>query len=336
MTSADLTPELTKQLQAVVGAGGWLTDEEALAPYVHDWPGFFTGRTPMVLRPATTEQVSAIMRLCAEAGVAIVPQGGNTGYMGGATPDESGRQVIVSLARMNRVREVDAANYTLTVEAGCILQQVQQAADEAGLYFPLSLGAEGTCQIGGNLSTNAGGTAVLRYGNARDLALGLEVVLPDGRVWHGLRRLRKNNTGYDFRHLFIGAEGTLGIITAAVLKLFPQPQSVATAMVALPDLAAAVNLLSHLRRYSGDLVTGFEYIDGAALELVAAHVPDSRVPLRGHEHVALVELAGGAPGEDLSALLEQALAAAFEADLATDAVIADNLTQRAAFWHARE
>src|SRR5699024_6155306 len=196
MTSADLTPELTKQLQAVVGTGGWLADEEALAPYVRDWPGFYTGRTPMVLRPATTEQVSAIVRLCAEAGVAIVPQGGNTGYMGGATPDESGRQVIVSLARMNRVREVDAANYTLTVEAGCILQQVQQAADEAGLYFPLSLGAEGTCQIGGNLSTNAGGTAVLRYGNARDLALGLEVVLPDGRVWHGLRRLRKNNTGY--------------------------------------------------------------------------------------------------------------------------------------------
>src|SRR5699024_11069178 len=207
--------------------------------------------------------------------------------------------VIVSLARMNRVREVDAANYTLTVEAGCILQQVQQAADEAGLCFPLGLGAEGTCQIGGNLSTNAGGTAVLRYGNARDLALGLEVVLPDGRIWHGLRRLRKNNTGYDFRHLFIGAEGTLGIITAAVFKLFPQPEHTATAMVALPELAQAVTLLSHMRRYTGDLVTGFEYIHGSALAMVAEHVPECREPLDGCEHAALVELAGGAPDDDL-------------------------------------
>src|SRR5699024_7438988 len=249
-------------------------------------------------------------------GVGIVPQGGNTGYMGGANPDASGTQIIVTLERMNRVREVDADNYTLTVEAGCILANVQAAARDAGLLFPLSLGAEGSCHIGGNLSTNAGGTGVLRYGNTRDLTLGLEVVLPDGRIWHGLRRLRKNNTGYDFRHLFIGAEGTLGIITAAVFKLFPQPEHTATAMVALPQLAHAVTLLSHMRRYTGDLVTGFEYIHGSALSMVAEHVPECRVPLDGCEHAALVELAGGAPDDDLAELMENALAAAFEAGLA--------------------
>src|SRR5699024_8797494 len=204
-----LNANIITRLQTVVGPNGALTDSDATAPYRHDWHGLFQGETPIVLRPASTEQVSAIVKLCAEAGVGIVPQGGNTGYMGGATPDASGQQVIVSLERMNRVREVDVANHTLTVEAGCILANVQAAARDAGLLFPLSLGAEGSCHIGGNLATNAGGTAVLRYGNSRDLALGLEVVLPDGRIWHGLKRLRKNNTGYDFRHLFIGAEGTL-------------------------------------------------------------------------------------------------------------------------------
>lgn len=309
---------------------------QAIAPYTRDWHNLFHGQTPVVLRPENTRQVSEIVRLCAEAGVAVVPQGGNTGYMGGATPDASGNQVVVSLQRMNRVRDVDAANYTLTVEAGCILAKVQEAARDAGLLFPLSLGAEGSCQIGGNLSTNAGGTAVLRYGNARDLALGLEVVLPDGRIWNGLKRLRKNNTGYDFRHLFIGAEGTLGIITAAVLKLFPQPEHTATALVALPRLEHAVTLLGHMRRYTGDLVTGFEYIHGSALELVARHVPECRVPLNGCEHAALVELAGGTPGADFAGLMENALAVAFESDLARDAVIADSLAQRADFWRVRE
>lgn len=336
MTDGIVTPELLTRLQDVVGANGCLTDAAAIAPHARDWHGLFFGNTPIVLRPHNTEQVSAVVRLCAEAGVAVVPQGGNTGYMGGATPDASGNQIVVSLARMNRVRDVDAANYTLTVEAGCILANVQQAAADAGLLFPLSLGAEGSCQIGGNLSTNAGGTAVLRYGNTRDLALGLEVVLPDGRVWNGLKRLRKNNTGYDFRHLFIGAEGTLGIITAAVLKLFPQPEHTATAMVALPRLADAVTLLNHMRRYSGDLVTGFEYIHGSALAMVAEHVPECRVPLADCEHAALVELAGGTPDADFAALMENALAAAFENGLAKDAVIADSLAQRGDFWRVRE
>src|SRR5699024_1121576 len=258
MTEPDLAPALMVALKDVVGDNGWLTATEDVAPYARDWHGLFNGRTPMVLRPTSTARVSDIVRLCAEAGVGIVPQGGNT---------------------------------------GC-------------------LGAEGSCHIGGNLSTNAGGTGVLRYGNTRDLALGLEVVLPDGRIWHGLRRLRKNNTGYDFRHLFIGAEGTLGIITAAVFKLFPQPEHTATAMVALPELAQAVTLLSHMRRYTGDLVTGFEYIHGSALAMVAEHVPECRVPLDGCEHAALVELAGGAPDDDLAELMENALAAAFEAGLA--------------------
>ncbi len=336
MEDSALNPALVAQLKAAVGSGGWFTDAESVAPYVRDWHGLFDGRATMVLRPSDTTQVSEIVRLCAAAGIGMVPQGGNTGYMGGATPDDSGSQVVITLERMNRVREIDAANYTLTVEAGCVLAQVQVAAEAAGLLFPLSLGAEGSCHIGGNLATNAGGTAVLRYGNARDLALGLEVVLPDGRIWNGLRRLRKNNTGYDFRHLFIGAEGTLGIITAAVLRLFPQPEHTATAVVALPGLEQAVALLSHMRRYSGDLVTGFEYIDGSALELVDTHIPDCRVPLVGHTHTALVELTGGAPDQDLTGLLQNTLAAAFEAGLAEDAVVADSLAQRDAFWRVRE
>lgn len=331
-----IEPALVEHLKAAAGPGGWLTDADAAAPYVRDPRGLLHGRTPIVLRPSATDQVSAIVKLCAAHGVGMVPQGGNTSYMGAATPDDSGEQVVISLARMNHVREVDAANYTLTAEAGCVLAAVQAAAAEADLLFPLSMGSEGSCCIGGNLSTNAGGTAVLRYGNTRDLALGLEVVLPDGRVWNGLRRLRKNNTGYDFRHLFIGAEGTLGIITAAVLKLFPRPAHVAAAVVALPGLEQAVALLGHLRRYSGDLVSAFEYMHGSALELVAAHLPDRRVPLSGHRHTALVELSGGAPGDDLDRMLESALAAAFEAGLAEDAVIAASLSQRGEFWRVRE
>src|SRR5699024_6268934 len=315
------------------GPGGWLTDAQATGPYSHDRHGLIHGRAPIVLRPSNTAQVSRIVRTCAEAGIGIVPQGGNTSYMGGATPDDSGHQVAVWLERMNRIRDIDTANCTLTAEAGCVLARVQTAADESGLLFPLSLGAEGSCHIGGNLSTNAGGTAVLRYGNARDLTLGLEVVLPDGRIWHGLKRLRKNNTGYDFRHLFIGAEGTLGIITAAVRKLFPRPAHTATAMAALPQLADAVKLLAHMRRYSGDAVTGFEYIHGSALALVAQHVPDCRVPLAACEHAALIELSGGAPDADFDALLQNALAAAFEAGLISDAVLADSIARRDAFWH---
>lgn len=336
MHSSVITPQLVEQLKTIVGSGGWLVDREATAPYAHDWHNLFHGRTPVVLLPSDTEQVSKIVHVCAEAGIAIVPQGGNTGYMGGATPNESNDQIVVSLARMNRIRELDADNYTLTAEAGCILSQVQDTARVAGLLFPLSLGAEGSCHIGGNLSTNAGGTAVLRYGNTRDLTLGLEVVLPDGRIWHGLRRLRKNNTGYDFRHLFIGAEGTLGIITAAVLRLFPRPENTATAMVALPTLAQAVALLSHMRKFTGDLVTGFEYIHGSALNMVATYIPNCRVPLTQYDQTVLIELAGGAPGDDLNSLLESALEAAFNSGLVDDAVIANSLAQHQAFWHVRE
>lgn len=331
-----LDQPVVESLKAAAGPGGWITDADAVAPYLRDFRGLVPGRSPIVLRPSSTESLSEIVKLCAAHGVGMVPQGGNTSYMGGSTPDDSGRQVVISLVRMNRIREVDATNYTMTVEAGCILADVQAAAAEADLLFPLSMGSEGSCRIGGNLSTNAGGTAVLRYGNTRDLTLGLEVVLPDGRVWNGLRRLRKNNTGYDFRHLFIGAEGTLGIITAAVLKLFPRPAHVATAVVALPGLDQAVALLGHLRRYSGDLVTAFEYMHGSTLDFARAHLPDCRVPLPGCTHAALVELSGGAPEDDLDLALEGALASAFETGLAEDAVIASSLAQRREFWRVRE
>lgn len=334
MSDGTIDREAIDALKAITGPHGWLQGDAA-TPYLQDPRGPMPGAAPIVLRPGSTDEVSAVVGLCARHDIAVVPQGGNTGLVGGAVPDRSGRQIVIALGRLNRVREVDAANYTLTAEAGCTLAAVQQAAAEVDCLFPLSMGSEGSCQIGGNLASNAGGTAVLRYGNTRDLTLGLEVVLPDGRIWHGLRRLRKNNTGYDFRHLFIGAEGTLGIITAAVLKLFPRPAQVASAMVALPDLAQAVALLSHLRRRSGDRLTAFEYMHGSALALVARHLGDT-VPLQGATHTALIEIAGGGPGDDLDAALQAALAEALEAGLVGDVVVATSLAQQRAFWRLRE
>lgn len=326
---------LIDALKAITGPRGWV-EGEAAATYVRDSRGRGAASTPIVMRPGAVDEVSAIAALCARHGVAMIPQGGNTGYMGGAVPRDGEHAIVISLGRLNRVREVDAHNYTLTVEAGCTLAAVQQAAADADRLFPLSMGSEGSCQIGGNLATNAGGTGVLHYGNARDLVLGLEVVLADGRIWHGLRRLRKNNTGYDLRHLFVGAEGTLGIITAAVLKLFPRPADVATALVVLPDLECAVALLSHLRQRGGDLVTAFEYMSGAALELAAGHGQAVPQALAGAGHAALVELSGGTPDARLDAALEQALAEAIDSGLVADAVSASNLSRRRQFWRIRE
>jgi FAD/FMN-containing dehydrogenase len=266
-----------------------------------------------------------------------VPQGGNTSMCGGSVPDASGRQVIVNLSRMNRVRGVDPANNTMTVEAGCVLANLQQVAEENDRLFPLSLGAEGSCEIGGNLSTNAGGTGVLRYGNTRELVMGLEVVLPDGRVWDGLRALRKDNTGYDLKQLFVGAEGTLGIITAAVLKLFPRPRSQATALVAVESPAAALALLAALRQSVGERVTGFELISRICLDLVFKHIPGSRDPLSAPSPwYVLVELSDSTQGSTLDSLLEEALGAAAEAGLVTDAVLAASDAQRKALWSLRE
>lgn len=329
---------LIEALRQAVGEAQVLTADADTAPYLTDWRGRYRGAALAVVRPATTAEAAEVVRLCAAEGVAVVPQGGNTGLCGGATPCGAAvAEVVVSLTRLNRIRAVDGANATITVEGGCILQHVQQAAEAAGLLFPLSLAAEGTATIGGNLSTNAGGVQVLRYGNARELCLGLEVVLPDGRVWEGLRGLRKDNTGYDLRDLFIGAEGTLGLITAAVLKLFPRPRQVATAWVAATDPAAAVRLLARLRDQVGDRVTAFELIGRQGLELVLKHIPDSREPLAGRpEWQVLVELSDTAAGDGLSAVLERALADAVAAGLIADAAIAQSQAQAQAMWRLRE
>jgi FAD/FMN-containing dehydrogenase len=327
---------LLPRLRDIVGDRGLVAREES-APYENDWRDAYHGRAAAVVRPASTEEVSKVVALLAQLRVPMVPQGGNTSLCGASVPDASGRQVVVNLSRMNRVRHVDPQNNTMTVEAGCVLANLQQVADEHDRLFPLSLGAQGSCEIGGNLSTNAGGTAVLRYGNTRDLVLGLEVVLPDGRVWDGLRSLRKDNTGYDLKHLFVGAEGTLGIITAAVLKLFSKPRSQATAFVAVADPAAAVALLSHLRTHCGERVTGFEMIARICLDLVFRHIPGSRDPLpEPHPWYVLVEVSDSTEGGSLATLLEESLGAAVETGIVRDAALAASKTQQADFWKLRE
>ncbi|MEN8720554.1 MAG: FAD-binding oxidoreductase, partial [Oceanococcaceae bacterium] len=267
--SAPLPDGFLSQLEAIVGAVGMITDPADMEPYIDEQRGLFRGITPCVIRPASTEEVSQVLAACYDADVAIVPQGGNTGLCGGAV---ASGEIIVSLSRMNTVRAVDPANFTMTVDAGCVLADLQHVADEHDRLFPLSLGAEGSCQIGGNLSTNAGGTAVVRYGNTRELTLGLEVVLPDGRIWDGLTGLRKNNTGYDLKHLFIGAEGSLGIITGAVIKMFPKPRSRHTAFIALKDLDSVLEVLGRARAASTDTVSGFELIPRIAIEISVRHI----------------------------------------------------------------
>lgn len=324
---------LLGDLSSAVGERNLLTAAGDVAPYVTDWRGRYSGVPLCVARPGTIEEVAAVVRLCAEAGVPIVPQGGNTGLCGGATP--IGGEVVISLARLNRIRAIDPDNNSITVEAGCILQAIQQAATAADRLFPLSLAAEGSATIGGNLSTNAGGVQVLRYGNARELVLGLEVVLPDGRIWDGLRALRKDNTGYDLKHLFVGAEGTLGLITAATLKLFPRPQAYVTTWVSVTSPAAAVQLLGNLRHRVGDNVTAFELIGGAALDLVLRHIPASRAPLPGSNAWQILIEASGTR-DDLGEVVERVLVDAVEAGLAGDVVVASSDAQTRALWALRE
>ncbi len=298
---------LINSLHAIVGAENVLTGD-ITAPYCSDWRGRYNGRALAVVLPGDTQQVSAIVAHCAAQGIAIVPQGGNTSLCGASVPLDEGEQLILNLSRMNRIRELDATNYTITVEAGCILANVRAAAEQSNRLFPLTLPSVQQCEIGGNLSTNAGGINVLRYGNARDLVLGLEVVLPDGRIWNGLRALRKDNSGYDLKHLFIGAEGTLGIITAAVLKLFPRPQVMATACVGLHDPAAAVALFAHLRAACGDRISAFEIIGRSCLEIVFRHVQGAHEPFAmQHEWIAVIELS-----DVLDVPLDKSLRAALE------------------------
>ena len=332
--------DLIESLRRVVGGGHVLTEGD-LSAYQNDWRKRSQGRALAVVRPRSTQEVAEVVKACAASGVSIVPQGGNTGLVVGSTPDVTGMQIVLNLQRMHAMRQIDPANLSMTVEAGCILQHVQQAAADAGLLLPLSLAAEGSCTIGGNLATNAGGTQVLRYGNARDLCLGLEVVTAQGDIWNGLSGLRKDNTGYDLRDLFIGSEGTLGIITAATFKLFPAPAARLTAWAALPTLDAAVQLLSLARQQLGANLTGFEVMSRFAMSLVARHFPQQRVPFMTATHhgpawAVLLESSDHESEAHARMQLERLLEVAFEKQAVNDAVVAESLAQARALWHIRE
>src|SRR5450631_1199041 len=330
-------PAALAQLKAVVGDGAWLDSPTDIAPFITDFRGLYRGATPLVLLPREVDQVANILRICNRDAAAVVPHGGNTSYCGGATPDEAGSQIVLSMRRLNRIREVDAANYSMIVEAGCTLAEAQAAAREAERLFPLSVGSEGTAQIGGNLSTNAGGTAVLRYGMMRDLVLGLEVVLADGRVLASLKSLRKDNTGYDVKSLFVGAEGTLGIITAACLKLFPQPADTATALVGINSPRNALDLLARLRTSAGDQVTSFELMPRIAVELAVKHVPGVADPLsQSTPWYLLIELSSPNPRQDLNTLLTGTLEDAAARGVIEDAMLATSIAQAQAMWKLRE
>ena len=332
--AASVSP-LIDALCGVVGPSQVLCDGD-LTAYELDWRKRFRGKALAVVRPGNTEELAAVVRLCRAHRTSLVPQGGNTGLVGASTPDASGTQVLLSLQRMNRVRSIDEANLTMTVEAGCVLQAVQEAAAARGLHFPLSLAAEGSCSIGGNLATNAGGTQVLRYGSARDLCLGLEVVTADGEIWDGLGGLRKDNTGYDLRHLYIGSEGTLGVITAATLKLYPQPAAVMTAWAALPSLGAAVALLQRAQARLGAGLTGFEVMGDHALSLVRKHFPALPQPLPPAAWTVLLEQSDTEDEAHARALFEGLLEQALDAGEISDAAVAESIEQSRAMWHLRE
>ncbi|MEM8817186.1 MAG: FAD-binding oxidoreductase [Pseudomonadota bacterium] len=322
---------LIDNLQRLVGVKGLKTSEHDIRPHVTEWRGVVEGRTPAVVQPATTAEVAAVMRYCHEERIAVVPQGGNTGLCAGAVPDDSGQQIVLSLSRLNRIRCVDAEDFSMLAEAGCVLANLQAAARNAGRLFPLSLGAEGSCQIGGNLSTNAGGINVIRYGTARSQVLGLEVVLADGTIWDGLNTLRKNTAGYDLKQLFVGSEGTLGIITAASLKLYPEPPAARTALLAIEDARQAVPLLARLRAELSDQIQAFELISSLAFEYVERHIDGARNPF-SEKHDWYVLLEATSASEDQ---FESALMGALEAALAVDVILAKNAAEADALWHMR-
>jgi FAD/FMN-containing dehydrogenase len=331
------TSELLDRFTAIVGPANAVRDEKEMAPYLTELRHLYTGKSSLVLRPGSTSEVSQILKLANETGTPIVPQGGNTGLVGGQIPFDSGEEIILSLVRMNKVRTIDPEGNTMTLDAGVVLAQAQAAADQVGRYFPLSLPSEGSCQIGGNLSTNAGGTAVLAYGNARDMVLGLEVVLADGRIWEGLRTLRKDNTGYDLKDLFIGAEGTLGIITGAVLKLFPKPQEHSTAFTGLNSLEDAARFFGLARQACGGELTAFEIIPRFGIEMVLKHGNEVRHPLSDkYEWYVLIELTGLEATGATNTTLENLLGEALEEETLCDAVIASSIAQRTEIWRLRE
>jgi FAD/FMN-containing dehydrogenase len=323
--------------RATVGANHVLTGSADMTAYLTDWRQRFTGKALAIVKPGSTGEVAGIVRLCNTFGVPVVPQGGNTGLVLGSIPDTSGTAIVLSLTRLNRIMATDTVNNTITVESGCILEHVQHAATEAGRLFPLSLAAEGSCTIGGNLSTNAGGTAVLRYGNARELCLGLEVVTPQGEIWSGLRGLRKDNTGYDLRDLYIGAEGTLGVITAAVLKLFPQPKAELTALAALSTPDHALRLLTLAQAHCSASLTGFELMSDFCLQLVTKHFPHMHLPFQeSYPQYALLELSDNESEEHAAHMLENLIGAALEQEIILDAVLATSIAQSKALWNLRE
>ena len=338
MAEAETMTDLLADLRRIVGAPHVLTDGD-LTAYEQDWRRRVRGKALAVVRPAATAEVAAVIQACAAHGTSIVPQGGNTGLVMGSTPDDSGTQVVLSLGRMNAIRALDQDNLTITVEAGCILQTLQAHCEQAGFLFPLSLAAEGSCTIGGNLGTNAGGTQVVRYGNTRELCLGLEVVSAQGEIWHGLKGLRKDNTGYDLRNLFIGSEGTLGVITAATMKIYPLPASRLTAWAALPSLEAAVQLLGLAHQYLGAGLTGFEVMNRFALTLVDKHMPQLRVPFIDNPdfpYAVVLENSDSESESHARARFEALMEAAFDQSLVLDAVVAESLSQANALWHIRE
>ncbi len=330
----DLTTEIIDSIRKVVGERGCLSDSDIMEPFLRDAHDKVFDDCPLVVRPANTGEVAAIIKICAEYNLPVVPHGGKTGLVKGCDPNGA---IILDMGRMNAIRGIDQANRTMTVEAGCILANIQSAAQEIGALFPLSLGAEGTCQIGGNLSTNAGGTGVLRYGNARDLVLGLEVVLPDGSIWDGLRALRKDNTGYDLKHMFIGAEGTLGIITAAVLKLFPAPKATTTAFVAANTIEDIIEAFGRINNDTGSFLTGFELIARGVFEMGIDNIPDYKDPFEDiHPFYALIELSTPLNGYPLDEILENVLAEMLENATLNDAVVAQSEAQSASLWRLRE
>jgi FAD/FMN-containing dehydrogenase len=327
---------LIEGLRAIVGERGLLTEASDTQPYAEDWRRLYQGRTPAVVRPASTEELAAVVCACGLAGVAMVPQGGNTSMVGGATPSADGREIVISLARMNRVRTVDPVDLTITVEAGVTLKAAQNAAIAAGCMLPLSISSERTAQIGGVLATNAGGNNTLRWGNARDLVLGIEAVLPDGQIWNGLRRLRKDNTGYCLRQLMVGSEGTLGIITAAVLKLTPRPVEIEVALCALASAEAALSLYTAFSRHDPAALQAFEYMSGTGMGFVLAHIPGAHLPVAEAGHYALIELASPRAEAGLRAVMEAVLMPALESGAVLDTVLAESDAQRAAIWKLRE
>src|SRR5882757_884215 len=336
-----VTPPVMEALRAIVGDKGLILDDQGKEPFVNDWRRSRAGTAAVVVRPASVEEASKVVKLCHDNGIAIVPQAGNTGLMGGATPWPTHQGILLSVGRMNKVLSVDPVGYSMTVEAGCVLQTLQETAAAHDRFFPLSLGAQGSCQIGGNLSTNAGGVQVLRYGNARNLVLGLEVVLPNGDIWNGLRALKKDNTGYDLKHLFMGAEGTLGVITKAVLKLWPAPKDVATAWLAVRDPQAAIEILSEAHAASDDNVGSCELMSRAGTDIVLRHIPGVQDPLKADtDWFLLLEWSSSRPKADgaerMSEKMEQFLAEQFENGRVLDAVIAQNEAQARNMWTIRE